>query len=72
MFAHLLHGAQDQRLGAEQGQFPCGSTGTSSSSGQETETHIVLYVARRGSLSQTTLQGTMEVGKAVVGKGNAG
>ena len=28
---HLLHEAKDQRLGAEQYQLPCGSTGTSGS-----------------------------------------
>ena len=37
----LLLGAQDQRLGAGQDQLPCGSTGTSSSSCQETETYMV-------------------------------
>ena len=35
---HLLLGAQDQRLGAEQDQLHCGSTGTSSGNCQETET----------------------------------
>ena len=34
----LLLGTQDQRLGAEQDQLPCGSTGTSSGKCQETET----------------------------------
>ena len=38
---YLLLGAKDQRLGAEQGQLPCGSIGTSSSNCQETETCIV-------------------------------
>ena len=38
---YLLLGAQDQRLGAEQIQLPCRSTGTSSGSCQETETGIV-------------------------------
>ena len=38
---YLLPGAQDQRLGAEQDQLPCGSTGTSSSNCQETETCVV-------------------------------
>ena len=35
---HLLLGAQDQRLGAEQDQLLCGSTGTSPGNCQETET----------------------------------
>ena len=34
-------GAQDQRLGAEQDQLPCGSKGTSSGNCQETETCMV-------------------------------
>ena len=34
-------GAQGQRLGAEQDQLPCGSTGTSSGNCQETETCMV-------------------------------
>ena len=34
----FLLGAQDQRLGAEQDQLPCGSTGTFSDNCQETET----------------------------------
>ena len=38
---HLLLGAQDQRLGAEQDQLPCGSTGTPSDNCQETETFMV-------------------------------
>ena len=38
---HLLLGAQDQRLGAEQDQLPCGSTETSSGNHQETETCMV-------------------------------
>ena len=37
----LLLGAQDQRLGAEQNQLPCKSTGTSSGNCQETETCMV-------------------------------
>ena len=37
----LLPGAQDQRLGAAQDQLPCGSTGTSSSNCQETDTRTV-------------------------------
>ena len=35
---HLLFGAQDQRLGAEQDQLSCGSTGTSSGNSEEMET----------------------------------
>ena len=38
---HLLLGAQDQQLGAEQNQLPRGSTGTSSGNCQEMETCMV-------------------------------
>ena len=38
---HLLPGDHDQRLGAEQDQLSGGSTGTSSGTSQETETHMV-------------------------------
>ena len=38
---YLLLGAQDQLLGAEQDQIPCGSTETSSGNYQETETCMV-------------------------------
>ena len=46
---HLLFGAQDQRLGAEQDQLPYRSTGTSSGNCQETETCMVraYYVSRQ-------------------------
>ena len=37
----VTNGAQDQQLGAEQDQLPCGSTETSSGSCQETETCMV-------------------------------
>ena len=40
-FPHLLLGAQDQRLGAEQGPLPYGSTGTSSGKCHEKETCMV-------------------------------
>ena len=40
-FPYLLLGAQDQRLGAEQDQLPCGSTGTSPCNCEETETCMV-------------------------------
>ena len=38
---YLLLGAQDQRLGAEQDQIPCESTGFSSGSCQETKTFMI-------------------------------
>ena len=38
---HLLLGAQDQRLGAEQDQLPCGPTGTPSGNCREIETRMV-------------------------------
>ena len=59
-FRHLLLGAQDQRLGAEQDQLPCGSTETSSGNCQETKTCMVQACF---SLSKTTLQGTLEGGR---------
>ena len=37
----LLLRAQDQQLGAEQDQLPCGSTGTSCGNCQEMETFMV-------------------------------
>ena len=38
---HFLLGARDQRLGAEQDQLPCGSTGTSSGNCQEMKTSMI-------------------------------
>ena len=38
---YLLFGAQDQRLGSDKDQLPCGSTGTSSGKCQEMETCMV-------------------------------
>ena len=38
---HLLLGSQDQQLGEEHNQLPCGSRGTSSGNCQETETCVV-------------------------------
>ena len=40
-FPYLLLRTQDQRLGAEQDQFSCGSTGTPSGNCQETEICVV-------------------------------
>ena len=57
---YFLLGAQDQRLGAEQDQLPCGSTETSSGNCQETKTCMVQACF---SLSKTTLQGTLEGGR---------
>ena len=47
-FFHLLFGAQDQRLGVEQDQLPCRSTGISSGNCQDTETCMVraCYIPR--------------------------
>ena len=41
LFSYLLLGAHDQRLGAEQDQLPCRSTGTSPGNCQEMETCMV-------------------------------
>ena len=49
---HLLLGAQDQQLGAEQDQLPYGSTGTSSCNCQEMETCMV----QASHMSQQPLQ----------------
>ena len=41
MSPHLLLGAQEQRLGAQQDQLPRGPTGTSPGNCQKTETRMV-------------------------------
>ena len=69
---YLLHGARDQRLGAEQDQFPCGSTGGSSGNSQDMETCMIVHITRHVSFSKTILQGTLEVGDALVERANAG
>ena len=46
LLRNLLLGTQDQRLGAEQDQLPCGPTGTSSGTCEETETRMVLACCR--------------------------
>ena len=51
--------SNNQRLGAEQDRIPCGSTGTSSGNGQETETLWFGHVTLHDSLSKTILQGTL-------------
>ena len=75
---HLLREAQDQRLGAEQDQLPCGSTGTSSDNCQETETCMVraCYTPRqplsKKKKKKTSLRAPWRMGDAVVGRINAG
>ena len=49
---HLLLAAQDQRLGTEQDQLPCGPTGISYGNCEETETGMV----RAGHAPQQSLQ----------------
>ena len=56
---HLLLGAQDQRLGAEQEHLPCEPTGTISGNCQETDTQFG-HVTHHDSFSNTILQGTLE------------
>ena len=60
----FLLGAQDQRLGVERDQIPCGSTGTSSGNCQATET----CVARA---CHTQRQCPLEASDAVVRRGDA-
>ena len=63
---HLLLGAQDRWLGAEQDQFPCEPLETSSGNGQGTETRM----SRATTDSQKNIiQGTLE--GAMVGRGSA-
>ena len=61
-FPHHLLGAQDQRLGAEQDQLPCGCTGTFSGNCQETETCMVWACHTPLQPLKTILQGTLEGG----------
>ena len=57
---HFLLGAQDQRLGAEQDQFPRGSTETSV---KRQKFAWFGHVTRHESFSKTILQGTLEGGR---------
>ena len=71
---YLLLGAQDQRLGAEQDQLPCGSTGTSRGNCQETETGMVLacHTPHATASPTSSFSAPWRVGDAVVDRGNAG
>ena len=62
-FPYLLLGAHDHGVGTEQDQLPCGSTGTSSGSCQQTETGMFSHVTWYNSLYKTILQGTLEGGR---------
>ena len=64
---HLRLGAQDLRLGAEQNQLPCGSTGTSSGNCREAETHMV-----RTASPKPSFRAPWRVDDGVVGRGTAG
>ena len=59
---HLFLGAQDQRLGAEQDQLPCGSTETSSGTVKRLKLAWFRHDTHHNSLSKTILQGTLEGG----------
>ena len=59
-FLHPLLGAQTQWLFAEQDQLPCGSTGISSSSCEETETRMVRPGHDPRQHLQNIFQGTLE------------
>ena len=63
---YLLLGAQDQRLGTEQDQLPCGSTETSSGHCQDVKRRKLAWfghVTRHASFSETNLQCTLEGGR---------
>ena len=71
---HLLLGAQDQRLGAQHYQLPCGSTGTSCSKCQETETCMSLACDMSHATTASpkpSFRVPWRVGDAVVGRGHA-
>ena len=61
--SHLLLGAQDQRLGTEQEQLPCGSTGTLLATVKRRKLAWFRHVTCHDSLSKTILQGPLEVGQ---------
>ena len=69
---HLLLRAQDQRLGAEQDQLPCGSTGTSSGNCHETETCAVRGCYTPQQSPKPSFRASWRVSDAVVGRRNAG
>ena len=60
---HLLLGAQDQWLGAEQDQLPCGARGTSADNCQETESCMFRACHSPRHPSITIPQGTLEDGR---------
>ena len=66
---HPLLGAQDQRLGAEQDQPPCGSTEASSGNCRETGN---LHGPSVSHATTASPKPSLRVGDALVGKGNAG
>ena len=68
----LLLGAQDQRLGAEQDQLPCGSTGTSTGNCQETETCMVWVCHTPPASPKLSFRAPWRVGNTVVSRGNVG
>ena len=65
---HFLLGEQDQRLGEEQDQLPCGPTGTSSGSCREMEMHMVRACHTPQQPLQTSFKPPWSVGKAMVGR----
>ena len=68
---HLLLGAEDKRLGAEQDHLLCGSKGTSSGNCQETETCMVRACHATTASAKPFLGASWRVGNAVVGRGIA-
>ena len=70
---HLLLGAQDQRLGMQQDQFPSGSTGTSFRHLSRYRNLLGFCMSHATTASPNQSFGAFwRVGDAVVGRGNAG
>ena len=67
---HLLLRAKDQRLGAEQDQLPCGSTGTSSST--DGNFHGLCMSHATTSSPKPSFRTPWRVGDTVDGRGNPG
>ena len=69
---HLLLGTQDQWLGAEQDQLPCGPTGTSFGSCQEMDICMVQLLCIMPVPPKPFFRSPWRAGNDVVGRRNAG
>ena len=70
---HLPPGAQDQRLGAERDQLPCGSTGTSSDNlSRDRNWHGSGMPHATAVSPKPSFRARWRVGDTVDGRGNAG